>query len=233
MSGKLTTVGFDADDTLWHNETFFKLSEARFAELLADYADPDHLGERLFEAEVRNIKHYGYGVKGFTLSMIETAIEITDQNVPANLIKDLIDMGRDMLDHPIDLLPGARDAVEGLSPDFSVILITKGDLLHQERKLAQSGLGDFFHGVEIVSEKTPAVYVDAFARHGAGASTAMMVGNSMKSDVLPALEAGSWGVHVPFALEWQLEQADAPINHHRFHVIEGLSSLQELISQIG
>ena len=232
MDSSLTTIGFDADDTLWQNETFFKLTQDRFEELLSEYADPRDLDRRLREAEVRNIQAYGYGVKGFTLSMIETAIEVTDERVPVRIIRALVDMGRDMLDHPMELLPGAEDAVVALKSDFRLVLITKGDLLHQEKKLAQSGLGDHFDGVEIVSEKTPATYVDAFARHGSGARSAMMVGNSMKSDVIPALQAGSWGVHVPHELEWDMERADAPEDHHRFHQIETLGALSGLVRSL-
>ncbi len=149
----LTTIGFDADDTLWHNERFFQLTQERFTDLLQDYTDPDHLSERLLAAERRNLGHYGYGVKGFVLSMIETAIEVTDQRVPATVISELLEAGQDMLRHPIELLPHAQDVVEALSDHYRVLLITKGDLLDQERKLAQSGLGDLFDGVEIVSKK--------------------------------------------------------------------------------
>ncbi len=156
--GKLTTVGFDADDTLWHNERFFQDTQARFAGLLADHADPDHLAQRLLATEKRNLGRYGYGVKGFTLSMIETAIEVTDQRVPASVIAELLQAGRDMLAHPIELLPHAAEAVRALAETHRVVLITKGDLLDQERKLAQSGLGDLFDAVEIVSEKTAESY---------------------------------------------------------------------------
>ena len=232
MSAEISTIGFDADKTLWHNETFFKLSQQRFAELLADFSDPINLGDRLYEAEVRNIGHYGYGVKGFTLSMIETAIEVTDERVPASVIRELVDIGRDMLNHPIDLLAGAAAAVTKLKDYYQLVLITKGDLLHQERKLAQSGLGDHFHGVEIVSEKTPKIYVAAFAKHGAGAGTAAMVGNSMKSDVLPAIAAGAWGVFVPHDLAWDLEHAEAPTGHEKFREISDLHSLPELIKSL-
>jgi putative hydrolase of the HAD superfamily len=136
----LTTIGFDADDTLWQNERFFRLSQQRFADLLRDHADPDHLMARLLEAERRNLGHYGFGIKGFVLSMIETAIEVTEQRVPASVIAELIAAGQEMLRHPIELLPHARDAVEALASTHRVLLITKGDLLDQERKLAQSGL---------------------------------------------------------------------------------------------
>ncbi|AZL58899.1 HAD family hydrolase [Tabrizicola piscis] len=228
----LTTIGFDADDTLWQNESFFRLTQDRFTRLLADHAKADHLAERLEAAERRNIGHYGFGVKGFTLSMIETAIEVTEGRVPASVIAELIAAGRDMLEHPIDLLPQARATVTTLAADYRVLLITKGDLLDQERKLAQSGLGDLFDGVEIVSHKTEAAYRAIFARHGTGADQAMMVGNSLKSDVIPALQAGAWGVHVPHGLTWALEAADPPTDHHRFHAITSLGDLPDLVASL-
>lgn len=228
----LTTIGFDADDTLWHNERFFRLTQAEFARLLANYAAADHLAERLLEAERRNLGHYGFGIKGFVLSMIETAIEVTDDRVPARVIRQIIEAGQDMLCHPIELLPQARTAVEALAPDFRLVLITKGDLLDQERKLAQSGLGDLFDGVEIVSDKTAAVYADAFARHGDGPQAAMMVGNSVRSDVVPAIEAGGWGVFVPHALTWEVERDDPPEDHPRYRKLDGLGALPPLVREI-
>lgn len=228
----LTTIGFDADDTLWQNESFFRLTQDRFLQALADHADPLHLRERLDAAERRNLAYYGFGVKGFTLSMIETAVEVTDGRVPASIIGDLVAMGRDLLEHPLELLPHARATVTALAEDFRLVLITKGDLLHQERKLAQSGLGDLFDGVEIVSDKTAVTYQTAFARHGTGADQAMMVGNSLKSDVIPAIEAGCWGVHVPQEHEWSFEAADTPTGHHRFHLIADLGELPALVDQI-
>ena len=226
----ITTIGFDADDTLWQNETFFQLTQSRFTALLADFADADHLGDRLLLAERRNLGHYGYGVKGFVLSMIETAIEVTEGKVPASVISELMAAGRDMLRHPIDLLPHAAEAVTALAQNYRVILITKGDLLDQERKLAQSGLGDLFHGVEIVSDKTAPVYATLFNRHGDGAARGLMVGNSLKSDVLPMLAAGGWGVHVPHGLTWALEAADPPQNHGRFHSLIDLKALPDLVA---
>ncbi|MFN3722036.1 MAG: HAD family hydrolase [Paracoccaceae bacterium] len=228
----LTTIGFDADDTLWQNEAFFRLTQEQFVALLADYADRDHLEARLLAAERRNLGHYGFGIKGFVLSMIETAIEVTDGRVPASAISDLIAAGRDMLRHPIELLPHAREAVEALAKDHRVLMITKGDLLDQERKLAQSGLGDLFDGVEIVSDKTSVVYTAIFDRHGARSDQAMMVGNSLKSDVLPVLDVGGWGVHVPHGLTWSLEHAEPPARHQRFHQIADLGELPDLVAQL-
>ena len=232
MARKITTIGFDADDTLWHNERFFHLTQQRFAELLADHADPDHLSERLLAAERRNIGHYGFGIKGFMLSMIETAIEITEDRVPAEVIRQIIEAGQDMLAHPIELLPHAREAVEALADSHRVLLITKGDLLDQERKLAQSGLGDLFDGIEIVSDKTPPVYARIFTEHGEGPERALMAGNSMKSDVLPAIAVGGVGVHVPHGLSWALEHAEAPEDEPRFFTLTDLAALPPLVDQL-
>jgi putative hydrolase of the HAD superfamily len=228
----LTTIGFDADDTLWQNENFFRLTQDRFTQLLQNYADADHLHDRLLAAERRNLGHYGYGVKGFTLSMIETAIEVTEGRLPSLVIAEIMAAGREMLEHPIELLPHAYAAVKTLAANHRAVLITKGDLLDQERKLAQSGLGDLFHGVEIVSDKTAKNYAAIFARHGTGADQALMVGNSLKSDVLPALQAGSWGVHIPQGVTWALEHAEAPTDHPRFHTLTTLAGLPDLVDSI-
>ncbi|MFZ5962266.1 HAD family hydrolase [Thalassococcus sp. BH17M4-6] len=232
MARKLQTIGFDADDTLWHNERFFKLTQDRFAELLAETAPRDQLDRRLLEAERRNIGHYGFGVKGFVLSMIETAIEVTDGKAPNHVIQELLAAGREMMAHPIELLPHAREAVEMAARDHRLVLITKGDLLHQERKLAQSGLGDLFDAVEIVSDKMPDTYARIFGGCPGGAEAAMMIGNSMKSDVRPAIDAGARGVFVPHDLAWDLEHAEAP-DHPRFHTLEDLGGLAPLLDRIG
>ena len=228
---RLHLLGFDADDTLWQNETFFRLTQARFTALLADHADPDHLQDRLLSAERRNIGHYGFGVKGFVLSMIETAIEVTDGRVPASVIAEIMAAGQELLAHPIELLPHARDAVELAAARYRVVLITKGDLLHQETKLARSGLGDLFHAVEIVSDKTPEVYARLFSRHGVRPETAMMVGNSLKSDVLPVLAVGGYGVHVPHGLTWALEHAEPPVGQPRYAALPDLGVLAAFLDQ--
>lgn len=228
----ITTIGLDADDTLWHNERFFHLTQARFIELLDDHADRAHLADRLLAAERRNLGHYGFGIKGFVLSMIETAIEVTEGRVPAAVIGQIIAAGQEMLAHPIELLPGVRDTVEVLAGRYRLVLITKGDLLDQERKLAQSGLGDLFAAVEIVSHKTPAIYEQVFARRGDGAASALMAGNSMASDVVSPIRAGAWGVFVPHGLEWALEKADPPEDHPRFRRISALSDLPALLAAI-
>lgn len=232
MCPQLTTIGFDADDTLWQNEQFFRMTQDRFAELLADFTDSAHLHERLLAAEKRNLGQYGFGIKGFVLSMIETAIEVTEERVPARVISQLLEAGQEMLHHPIELLPHARDAVEALAGTYHLVLITKGDLLDQERKLAQSGLGDLFDGVEIVSNKTRPVYEEIFVRHDTAPAAAMMVGNSMRSDVVPPIEAGAHGVYVPSHITWELEHARAPEDEPRFHQVPDLSALPPLVAQL-
>jgi putative hydrolase of the HAD superfamily len=228
--GREWTIGFDADDTLWHNERFFRITQDRFAALLSDFAEPDHLQERLLAAERRNLGQYGFGIKGFVLSMIETAIEVTQAQVSAQVISDLVQAGREMLAHPIELMPGARAAVEALAGRGDLVLITKGDLLDQERKLAQSGLGELFDAVEIVSDKTAATYARVFGRHAG--RRAGMVGNSLRSDVMPAIAAGGWGIHVPHDLTWEIEAAEVPSGHPRFRTIASLEDLPALLDEI-
>lgn len=228
----LTTIGLDADDTLWQNETFFRMTEEHVLGLLQDYAPRDTLETRLIEAERRNITHYGYGVKGFTLSVIETAIEVTEGRVPARVIAEIMAAGRDLLAHPLELLPHARETVEALADSHRLVLITKGDLLHQGRKLAQSGLGDLFAAVEIVPEKDAETYARIFERHGDGAARALMAGNSMKSDVLPALAAGAHGVYIPHGTPWILEHAEPPQYHPRYRELQDLSGLTRLIGEL-
>ncbi|MDQ0393024.1 HAD family hydrolase [Labrys monachus] len=228
----LTTIGFDADDTLWQNEQFFRQTEEHFISLLADHGDRADIARRLLEAERRNLRLYGFGIKGFTLSMIETAIEVGGSNVPAELIARILAAGRDMLGHPVETLPDVADTLERLAGSYRLILVTKGDLFDQERKLAQSGLAPMFEAVEIVSDKNTATYERVFARHGAGPARGMMIGNSLKSDVIPAIEAGSWGVHVPHDLTWALEHAEPPLHEPRFRQIERLGRLPALIDEI-
>ncbi|PSL22239.1 HAD family hydrolase [Shimia abyssi] len=233
MRRNLTTIGFDADDTLWHNERFFRITQDRFAELLADFAPADHLHDRLLEAERRNIGHYGFGIKGFVLSMIETAIDVTQERVPASVIAELMAAGRDMLRHPIELLPHVQETVEALAQSHRIVVITKGDLLDQERKLAQSGLGEMFDWIEIVSDKTADVYTRVFAQNGDGAHRAMMVGDSMRSDIAPAIKAGCWAVHIPQGPAWELEKADIPAQNSRFFELTTVEGLNEIIAKIG
>lgn len=233
MPSQLTTIGFDADDTLWHNERFYEQTEARFRDLLADYAAAPRLAERLLAAERRNLSFYGFGIKGFTLSMIETAIEVTEGRVPARIVGQILEAGREMLRHPVEVLPAAVEALEALAPTHTLILITKGDLFDQERKVAASGLGDFFDGVEIVSDKTVDTYDRIFARHGDGPEHALMVGNSLRSDVVPALRAGAWGVYVPHEHVWSIEHDEEPHGDPRYRRIDGLGELASVVREIG
>jgi putative hydrolase of the HAD superfamily len=229
----LATIAFDADDTLWGHEAYYQLTQTQFALLLSDFVGPDMTEKRLLEAERRNLAVYGYGVKSFTLSMIETAIEVTEGRVDASVIAAILERGRDLLAHPIEPLDGVRETLEALKGRFRMIIITKGDLFDQERKLAQSGLGDCFDAVEIVSEKDAAVYARLFRRHAASAAQCMMVGNSLKSDILPALAAGASGVHVPSSRNWALDHAEAPLDRRGFYQIGAISELPGLIDGLG
>ena len=230
---RITTVGLDADDTLWHNETIFRLTQDRFRALMAEVAPPEVLDARLATVERRNLSLYGYGVKGFTLSLIETAMELMGGEPSGRVIADILAAGREMLAHPVEPLPGVDDALAELSEDYRLVLITKGDLLHQEQKLAASGLGELFAAVEIVSEKDAATYERVFARHGAGAAKAAMCGNSLRSDILPALEAGAHAAHIPYPLTWAHEMADPPQGHARFAELASISDLPAWVKGLG
>jgi len=229
---RLTTVGLDADDTLWQSEQFFKLTETRFVGLLAAYAEGADLSARLLQAEMKNLQFYGFGTKSFVLSMIETAIDVTHGQVPASVIQEILGAGREMLTHPILPLPHVRETLEELGKSLRLVLISKGDLFDQERKLAQSGLGQLFHGIEIVSDKTPQTYKRIFDRHGDGPERAAMVGNSLRSDIVPAIAAGCWGVFIPHELTWTLEHVEAPTQHPRFKQLNGFNELHEFIAKI-
>ena len=229
---RLTCIGLDADDTLWHNEKHFHFTQNLFADLLKDHAAADQLASKLLAAEKKNLAFYGFGIKGFTLSMIETAIEVTEGNVPASTLKTILDAGRSMLHHPVELLPHVKETLEALHANYKLVLITKGDLFDQERKVAASGLGDFFHGVEIVSDKSPDTYARIFSHYGTGPEHALMAGNSLKSDVIPALTAGAWGVHIPHELTWALEHVEAPVGHGRFRAILNLDELSDIAESV-
>lgn len=228
----ITTVGLDADDTLWHNETLFRLTHERFCSLLGDVADAQVLEARLAEVEARNLRLYGYGVKGFTLSMIETAMELTGGEAPARVVREILAAGREMLTEPVEPLPGVEETLARLSERYRLVLVTKGDLLHQEQKLAASGLGDLFAAVEIVSEKDASTYSRVFERHGTGAAQAAMCGNSMRSDILPALEAGAFAAHVPYPLTWAHEVAEAPQDHARFVELASIRDLPSWLEEV-
>ena len=229
MPSSIKILGIDADDTLWQNEEFFRLTQDRFADMLAAYIPPDPLHEQLLAAERRNLGQYGYGIKGFVLSMVETAIDVSQAKVPAHVIHDILNMGRDMLNHPIHLLPGVAESLPQLVKSYHLLLITKGDLLHQEQKLAQSGLGDFFKDVHIVSEKHTATYSKIF---GSDVQVAAMVGNSMKSDIIPALDAGAAAIHIPARYEWDMEKAVEPAANQRLFKALGFENVKDLLAEI-
>jgi putative hydrolase of the HAD superfamily len=198
-------IAFDADDTLWHNETIFQATETQFAALLAGYHAEEWVRERLFATEMRNLAHFGYGIKGFTLSMIESAIELSGGRITGSEIQQILAWGHQMLAAPVELLDGVRETIEALAPHHRLMLLTKGDLFDQESKLARSGLGDLFTAVEIVSDKNATTYARIIARNGVDPKRFLMVGNSLKSDILPALDAGAHAVHVPYATTWAHE----------------------------
>jgi putative hydrolase of the HAD superfamily len=229
----LTLIGVDADDTLWHNEPVFRMTHQRFNELLRDFATPETIEDTLNATEQRNLSTYGYGAKGFTLSMIETALEVSGAKVDAGVLKEILEAGREMMRHPIEPLPGVEAALKEMAQRGRLILITKGDLFHQESKLAASGLGSHFSGVEVVSEKTAETYTRAFARHGGSAETSVMTGNSVKSDILPMLKAGGWAGLVPYPLVWSHEAAETPDSHPRFRELPTLGHLPPWLDEIG
>jgi putative hydrolase of the HAD superfamily len=226
-------IGFDADDTLWRNEDVFERAHERYRALLAGYHPPAEVDRVLFATEIRNLPLYGYGVKGFTLSCIETAIELTAGRVKPNEIADILATGREMLAHPVELLAGAADVIPALARDYRLILITKGDLHHQERKVAASGLAGYFHAVEIVSEKDSGAYERLRRRHDLAWADFAMVGNSLKSDILPVLQLGGAGVHIPYHLTWLHERAEEPPRDQaRFRRVESLVELPALLPHL-
>lgn len=224
-------IAFDADDTLWHNEPIFHETERQFAEMLASYHPAEWVRDRLFATEMKNLGHFGYGIKGFILSMIETAVELTEGRITGEEVGRILRWGHAMLQHPVQLLEGVRDTVEALSANYRLMLLTKGDLFDQESKLARSGIGEFFSAVEIVSEKNTATYRAIMNRHGIAPERFLMVGNSLRSDVLPVLDAGAMAVHVPYHLTWMHERLDdEALVGKQFGKIEKLTELVEWIA---
>jgi putative hydrolase of the HAD superfamily len=223
-------IGFDADDTLWHNENIFENVHDGYCALLSRYHDAATVERELFATEMRNLDLYGYGVKSFTLSAIETAIHLSSGQISAVEIQQLIDRGRAMLAHPVELLDGAAETLEALSGRHRLLLITKGDLRDQHSKLARSGLADRFEHVEIVAEKNREAYARILRRHGIAPERFFMVGNSIKSDILPVLALGGAGAHVPYRLLWAHERVDeVPANDGRFFELKSLRELPEIV----
>lgn len=203
-------VAFDADDTLWHNESVFAIAHEQYHALLTPYHSQEWIESRLYATETRNLKQYGYGIKGFTLSMIETAIELTEGRITGSEIERILAFGREMLTAPIQLLDYVQETTATLSQQYPLIMITKGDLFDQEAKIARSGLADYFQAIEIVSEKDAATYRRIMAEHSLRPEEFVMVGNSVKSDILPVLELGACAVHIPYHLTWAHEKAALP-----------------------
>jgi len=233
---EIKLVGFDADDTLWKCEDYYRSAQDAFERILGAYLDLGDVSvrERLYAAERENITRvFGYGVKGMALSMIETAIEMTDERISAADLHHIVSFAKDMLRQPVELLPGVRAAVEAVAARHPVALITKGDLFHQEAKVRQSGLADLFARIEIVSEKDVPTYTRLLAEFDLAAEHFVMVGNSLRSDIVPVLELGGWGVHIPYHLTWEHEHVpDMDTAHPRFQQVESCTLLAQAMARI-
>jgi putative hydrolase of the HAD superfamily len=226
-------VALDADDTLWHNEPLFTSRRELFCSLLARYEPAGVPEDQLYEVEMRNLRHFGYGVKGFVLSMVETAIEMTGGRIESRDVQEIIAWGRQMLAGPIELLDGVAEAVEALAKEYPLILVTKGDLLDQETKLARSGLGHLFNGIEIVSDKTTEIYRKVMRRYDVPPHGFVMVGNSLRSDILPVVQAGGHAVYVPYTMSWIHERVpDEALIDVRFHEIVHIRELPQVLDRI-
>ncbi len=231
--GGIALVGFDADDTLWKSQDYFDDAQLQFERIVSAYVDLADAGERLYAVEKRNLALFGYGVKGMVLSMIEAAVEITGARISAADLHRIVELGKALLRHPVELLPGVREAVGSVARDWPVVLITKGDLFHQEAKVRDSGLSDLFRRIEIVSEKDAGTYARLFAEFGVAPSQFAMVGNSLRSDIAPVLELGGWGVHVPYHLTWAHEaEAEVRSGSERMRSIEGLDRLPPALREL-
>lgn len=225
-------VGFDADDTLWRSEDYYQRAGAEFEQIVGAYIDVGDasLRSRLHAVEHRNLASFGYGAKGMTLSMIEAAIELTDAAISARDVHRIVALGKSLLDHPVELLPGIRDAVELVAARHRIVLITKGDLFHQERKVEKSGLSELFSRIEIVSEKNADSYARVIAECGVRATSFAMIGNSLRSDIEPVIGLGGWGIHMPYHVTWEHEMQHAVEGGHP-HVIT-IASATEISSAL-
>jgi putative hydrolase of the HAD superfamily len=226
-------IAFDADDTLWHNNRIFVETRRKFSHFLAKYQDPESIEDRLNDTELANLQRYGYGVKGFALSMIETAIELTGERITAAEIKDIIKLAWEMQTTPLGLIHGVRETIDHLSKSHTLTVITKGDLFDQEAKIAQSGLGSYFTSVEIVSEKNQATYESIIRKHNTSPDRFLMVGNSLKSDILPVLAIGGWAVYIPYETTWVHEAvADFTDSKRELFTLSEISLLPELLYKL-
>ncbi len=228
----VTHVGIDADDTLWHSENQFHEAHERFHRLLARHVDigPGELEARMLATERRNLGLFGYGAKGFTISLVETAIEVTDGTIPARDIETIISFGKELLEHPVELLPGVKETIGRLrTAGYTLVLITKGDLWHQESKVASSGLADAFDAIEIVAEKDPLTYGSLLRRHQVEPERFCMVGNSVRSDVLPVIEIGGAALHVPYEYLWAHEAVPGAAEDTRFWTLSSITEVPDVL----
>jgi putative hydrolase of the HAD superfamily len=225
----LKVIAFDADDTLWVNEPYFRQTEDRFYELLSGYSSQHSLERELLKTEIENLALYGYGIKGFMLSMIETALKITDHKISAEAIGKILDLGKQMLDQPIELLEGVEDVLQKLKDKYRLVVATKGDLLDQERKLKKSGISHYFHHIEIMSDKDNANYLKLIKHLDIQPEELMMVGNSLKSDIIPVLNVGGYAVHVPYHITWAHEQIEDDINNEKFRSMTSIKDILEFL----
>ncbi len=225
-------IAFDADDTLWHNETLFSMTQEKFVRLLANYHSTEWIEQRLYATELRNLHYFGYGIKGFTLSMIETAIELTDGQIQGREIQRIIDTAREMLRAPVQLLEHVAEVVSRLAAVYPLMLITKGDLFDQETKIAQSGLADYFTHIEILHEKSETTYRTLFKKYQIDPQRFMMVGNSLKSDILPVLALGGQAVYIPYHITWMHETvAPDAATSAQYVTLEHIGLLPALLGQ--
>jgi putative hydrolase of the HAD superfamily len=224
----IKVIGFDADDTLWVNEPYFRETEQKFSALLKGYLPEETINSELFSTEMENISLYGYGIKGFMLSMIETVSKITNNTGDLELINEIIALGKEMLNKPVELLEGVETVLKSLNGDYKLVLATKGDLLDQERKLIKSGLEKHFHHIEVMSEKKPADYKKLLKHLDCEPENFLMVGNSVKSDVLSVLEIGGNAIHVPFHTTWVHEEVKKD-EDHTFPVVQNISEISKLL----
>lgn len=225
----IKVIAFDADDTLWVNEPYFREIENKFCSLLEDYIPHHTVAQELFKTEMQNLALYGYGVKGFMLSMIETALRISNKTVPVHIIEKAIEYGKDLLGKPIELLDHIEEALLELKKKYRLVVATKGDLLDQERKLKKSGLEHYFHHIEIMSDKQEADYKKLIKHLDIQPEEFLMIGNSLKSDVMPVLAIGGHAVHIPYHITWEHEKVVQPIEHPNFQQV---SSIKELLPDL-
>ncbi len=225
----IKTIAFDADDTLWVNEPYFRAAEKQFYDLMGAYLPKDSSPNALFQAQIKNLPIYGYGIKSFTLSMIEAAIAITHKTIPLTAIVQMLDIGKEMLEAPVELLDSVETVLTALQGKYRLVLATKGDLLDQERKLEKSGLADYFHHIEIMSEKKQPNYKKLIQHLDISPNEFLMIGNSIKSDVLPVLELGGHAFHVPFHTTWAYEQVETIIEDERFRALRNIGEVLDYL----